>query len=138
MKLLYEAQNSVEAYMILNLVEQAGLSGRVDGEYLQGGVGELQAFGVVRVMIDEGDYLAAREIIQEWDSSQPALEPDVPVEKKSNIGSAIAGFVVGAISMAVYFHTPVSCGGVDYQHDGVMDTVYEYDLLEKVEAARKK
>ena len=53
MKLLYEAANTVEAHMILNLLEQSSLSARIDGEYLQGGVGELQAIGIVRVMVDE-------------------------------------------------------------------------------------
>lgn len=32
MKLLYEASNSLEAHMILNLLEQEGLSGRIDGD----------------------------------------------------------------------------------------------------------
>jgi Putative prokaryotic signal transducing protein len=68
MRLIYEAPNTVEAHMILNLLEQAGLSARIDGEYLQGGIGELQVVGVVRVMVEEYDYPAAKLIIEEWDA----------------------------------------------------------------------
>ena len=82
MKLLYEAQNTLEAHMILNLLEQAGLLARIDGEYLQGGVGELQAIGLVRVMVEESDYAEANDIIKEWDARQPELEADAPVIKK--------------------------------------------------------
>ena len=78
MKLLYQASNTVEAHMILNLLEQAGLSVRIDGEYLQGGIGELQAIGVVRVMVEENHYADANEVIKEWDTKQP--EQEVPLQ----------------------------------------------------------
>lgn len=35
MKVVYQASNAVEAHMILHLLEQQGLAGRIDGEYLQ-------------------------------------------------------------------------------------------------------
>jgi hypothetical protein len=60
MKLIYEASNTIEGHMILNLLEQAGLSGRVDGDYLQGGMGDLQTIGVIRVMVEDIDYDKAR------------------------------------------------------------------------------
>ena len=56
MKLVYEAANNIEGHMILNLLQQAGVTGRIDGEFLQGGAGELQAGGVVRAMVDDADY----------------------------------------------------------------------------------
>jgi hypothetical protein len=48
--------------MIVNLLEQAELRARVDGDYLQGGIGELQAVGGIRVMVAENDYADAQEI----------------------------------------------------------------------------
>lgn len=54
--------------MILGLLEQQRIPGRIEGEYLQGGVGELQAMGLVRVLVSEADYADARKIINEWES----------------------------------------------------------------------
>jgi len=45
--------------MILDLLNQEGIEGRVEGEYLQGGVGELQAINIVRVVVGESDYSEA-------------------------------------------------------------------------------
>lgn len=70
MLLIYQAQNSVEAHLLLNLFKQAGLNGRIDGEYLQGGMGELQVSGIVRVMIAQEDYLQAKEIVRQWESKE--------------------------------------------------------------------
>ena len=70
MRLVYEAENSIEANIVLGLLKQAGLSAYIEGEYLQGGIGELQAFGIVRVMIAEQDYEEARQIIMAWDKSR--------------------------------------------------------------------
>lgn len=74
MKTLYEAQNGLEAHMIVDLLEQAHLHARVDGEFLQGGVGEIQAAGIVRVMVAEDDYELALDMIKHWDAAQPRIE----------------------------------------------------------------
>lgn len=121
MKLIYEAQNSVEAHMILDLLEQAGLSARIDGEYLQGGVGELQAMGLVRVMVDEEDYLEAKQIVQEWDEKQPAEEKQTPIKKTNRFGGGILGFVLGIVVMGVYYNTPITEDGIDYNGDSKLD-----------------
>ena len=42
---VFHAANSIEAHMVLHLLEQAGITGDLEGEYLQGGVGELPAGG---------------------------------------------------------------------------------------------
>lgn len=127
MKLLYEALNTVEAHMILNLVEQAGLTGRIDGEYLQGGVGELQTMGVVRVMVAEQDYDEARLIIQDWEASQPVLESeDTPNKKTNRFSAALIGFVLGVSIMAFFYHTPVTKDGIDYNNDGKFDEKWTY------------
>ena len=66
LKLLYNASDTIEAHMVLNLLTQAGLDARVEGEYLQGAIGELPAFGVVRVMVAESNYTEAKAIMDEW------------------------------------------------------------------------
>ena len=68
MKCVFEAPNTLDAYMIFNLLLQEGIQGRVDGEYLAGGIGELQAINLVRVMVAEDDYDQAIKIIREWEA----------------------------------------------------------------------
>lgn len=105
MKLIYEAANSIEAHLILNLLEQSHLSARIDGEYLQGGVGDIQAIGIVRVMVDEEDYDAADEIIKQWDASQP--EPEKPGQASDTRCSVLVpgtiGFVLGVVFTLSFF-----------------------------------
>lgn len=71
MQTVYAASNSLEAHMILNLLESQGVPGRIEGEYLQGGVGELPVAGLVRVVVAEQDYQAAKEIVDKWETTQP-------------------------------------------------------------------
>jgi hypothetical protein len=53
MRRVFEASSGLDAHMILNLLQQQGITGRIEGEYLQGGIGELQAMGFVRVLVSE-------------------------------------------------------------------------------------
>jgi len=127
MKLLYEASNAVEAHMILNLLEQSGLSARIDGEFLQGGIGDLQVTGLVRVMVDENDYQQAKLIVQEWDAKQPEQEVQkLATKKQRGFVAGIIGFICGIAVMAVYYHTPITDDGVDYNGDGQLDEKWTY------------
>ena len=67
MKTVFNAANSFDAYLVLDLLNQVGITGRVDGEFLTGAMGELPAFDLVRVVVNEADYSLAREIILEWE-----------------------------------------------------------------------
>ncbi len=125
--------------MILNLLEQADLSARIDGEYLQGGVGELQAMGVVRVMIEESDYAEAKKIIDEWDKNQPEQEAQTKtLKKKSSFSSGVIGFLCGIAAMAIFYNTPVTDDGIDYNGDGSLDEKWTYVnyLISKTELDR--
>jgi hypothetical protein len=72
MKTVYRAANSLEAHIVLNLLRQAGIEGHISGEYLQGAMGELPAVDLVRVMVHEGDYDEALDII----AARPFTEED--------------------------------------------------------------
>jgi hypothetical protein len=72
MKTVYRAANSLEAHIILNLLRQAWIEGHISGEYLQGAMGELPAVDLVRVMVHEGDYDEALDIIE----ARPFIEED--------------------------------------------------------------
>jgi hypothetical protein len=96
MKTLYQASNSLEAHMIQDLLKMEGIAARIDGEYLQGGMGELPAAGLVRVMVDEQDYQAAKVIVDRWDAAQPPqLTSPSTVEPVRKFPIFLAGIVVG-------------------------------------------
>lgn len=72
MKPVFDANNSLEAHLVLGLLKQVGIDGIVSGEYLQGAMGELPAFGLVKVLVAEQDYRRASEIIADWQQSMLA------------------------------------------------------------------
>ena len=69
MMVVYHASNSIEAYLIKNLLEQQEIAAYVFGDYLQGGVGEIPAIGLVTVNVSDSDYTRAKVIVDEWDAS---------------------------------------------------------------------
>lgn len=71
MKTIFSADNGFEAQNILNLINQAGIVGRIEGEFLQGAFGELPpAMGMVRVLVDSADVEAATRIVEDWASGK--------------------------------------------------------------------
>ena len=75
MNCVFQASTSVEAYMIKSLLESNEIPAEVYGEHLQGGLGELQAIGAVRVMVADDYANSARELISEWERHEPPSEP---------------------------------------------------------------
>ena len=126
MKMVYESSTALEAHMVKNLLEAEGIESRIDGEYLQGGVGALQAIGIVRLMVQDSDYLKAREIIDQWESKQ-----ETEVQKKPrNRSGTTKGFIIGAVLTAgIAFwitDSPVTNEGIDYNGDGILDEKWFY------------
>lgn len=126
--------------MILNLLQQQGIDCRVDGEYLQGGVGELQAMNIVRVLVDESDYEHARVVINEWDAAQiDKVADQAPARKGSGIGTGLLlGFLTGVGVTFWAYNSPVTSDGIDYNNDGVLDErwIYKDDRIYRVEFDR--
>jgi Putative prokaryotic signal transducing protein len=94
MKCVYETSTGLDAHMILNLLELQGISGRVDGEYLQGGIGELQTMNFVRVLVPEEDCAEARKIIDSWELIQPASDN---IEREDQPHAGFLHFIVGVM-----------------------------------------
>ena len=69
MKTVYDASNNIEAHLVMHQLQQAGIDARIEGEYLQGGIGELAAAGNVRVMVDPKDESEARMVIADWEAA---------------------------------------------------------------------
>lgn len=70
MKSVYTAQNSIDAHLVRGLLESRGIDAVVTGDYLQGGIGELPAFGLVEVRVAAEDEGRARGIIHEFETGE--------------------------------------------------------------------
>jgi hypothetical protein len=97
MKIVYDAHHALDAYVVKNLLETEGIVAFVQGEHLQGGVGELAAIDLVKVSVNDQDIPKARALIEAWESSQPA-DQDVPSGAPESESNAFAMFVLGFIA----------------------------------------
>jgi len=77
MKTVYIAQHSIDAHVVRGLLENHGIDAIVMGDYLQGGIGELPAFGVIEVRVDDDDEHEARRIVQSFETGG---DPDAQLE----------------------------------------------------------
>ena len=77
MRKVYSAQNPVEAHIIRGLLEQQGIVARVNGEYLQGGIGELPLIDLVTVSVADEDYRQAVDIIEDFERSSVDDDSDL-------------------------------------------------------------
>jgi hypothetical protein len=138
MKSIYEASTALDAHMVLNLLEQEGIQGRVDGEYLPGGVGELQAINLVRVMVDEADSDRAEQVIRDWE----AIEVDKGERAKNKTSNGVSVFLIGAVigGGLIYwaYNSPVTEDGIDMNNDGVLDEkrIYKDNRISRTEVDR--
>jgi hypothetical protein len=132
MKNLYGAGNLAEAHMLQDLLSQQGIEVIVQGEYLQGGLGDLPASGLVRLLVDDGEYARAKEFLDEWLASQSQHEPEFPRDKhprKSGIGAVgggLAGLLLGFGISYVYYMVPVTSDVVDRNNDGVPEETWNF------------
>ena len=74
MKKVFDASNTIEANLLKNILEQEGLAVHIRGEYLQGGMGELPAMGLVSLIVEDEDYQRAVKIIQNWERGEYAIK----------------------------------------------------------------
>lgn len=98
MKIVFDAANALEAHMLQDLLAMQGVKSRIQGEHLQGGVGELPAVGLVKVSVEEADYARAQEIIAQWEAQEPSQEV-APASRRLRSGYLamfLLGLAVGA------------------------------------------
>lgn len=69
MKTVFDASSNIEAHLVMHQLQQAGLEAIIQGEFLQGGIGELPAAGNIRVLVGEDDVDEARQVIADWDAA---------------------------------------------------------------------
>jgi len=70
MKKVFDALSNIEAHLVLHQLQQAGLDAHIQGEHLQGGMGDLPALGNVRIMVSDTDEVEACEVIADWNDAE--------------------------------------------------------------------
>ncbi|MBT5861770.1 MAG: DUF2007 domain-containing protein [Gammaproteobacteria bacterium] len=70
MKKVFDALSNIEAHLVLHQLQQAGLDARIQGEHLQGGMGDLPALGNVRIIVNDTDEVEARQVIADWNDAE--------------------------------------------------------------------
>lgn len=121
----YEAANGLEAHMIADLLKQEGIEAEVSGQHLQGAVGELPAAGLVRVLVEEDQYLQARAIIQRWESTDVGA-PTAPVRPRKRWPAFLAGLLLGVGATWAVTRVPSYENGYDHNGDGILDEKWIY------------
>lgn len=66
MRVVYEAENVIDAHLVKGLLEAEQIPVFVRGEYLTGAIGELPVMGLVAVCVAERDLEAAARIVAAW------------------------------------------------------------------------
>jgi len=134
MRTLYEAASALEAHMLQDVLRQEGISARIDGEYLTGALGELPAAGLVRLVVDEDDYAAARAVIERWEQASPASAAPAPARGDAGANAArriaapralalaaMLGLLAGSGLTWSLLRVPALESGLDHNGDGVID-----------------
>lgn len=67
MKVIYRAQDIVEAHILAGLLQSRGVEAFVGGHYLQGGIGELAALDSATLSVEDRYEENARAIIAEYE-----------------------------------------------------------------------
>jgi len=127
---VYECNLAVEAHMVCDLLSQAGISARVDGEFLQSAAGEIPLGNTVKVRVDPSRVAEAREVIEDWEKLQPTPEPGAARTVQPARSRALlwlfAGVLLGGAGVVVLLRNPASVNGVDYDGDGRYEVTYYY------------
>jgi hypothetical protein len=123
MKKVFDAANAVEAHMVLHMLENHGIGGRIEGEHLGGAVGELPAFGLVRVLVEEADVERARSIIADWEKRQPGETTPALSPRVAAAGGLVLGTLIGGLAVFWIHAAPAPEVGRDFNEDGKPDEV---------------
>ena len=70
---VFTAKNSIEANIVKGMLEANDIPAYVEGEYLQGAIGELSAIDFAFVSVDEANELMALNIINEYETGSYSI-----------------------------------------------------------------
>lgn len=77
---IYRAADLAEANIVRGMLEAHGIAAHVNGQFLQGGVGDLPTFDLMSVSVGDDDEARARELIRAYVSGELALGDEENLE----------------------------------------------------------
>ena len=70
---IFTAKNSIEANIVKGMLEANDIPAYVEGEYLQGAIGELSAIDFVFVSVDEVNESKALTLVNEYETGNYSI-----------------------------------------------------------------
>lgn len=156
MVIIYRAANIADAHLIRQMLEAEGIHAFIQGEYLQGAVGELPANTEILVQVGNDDYAAARAVVERWESAEvEAIEDDaedapqytassLPARRGVSVFTVIGCLLVGALGGAAMvwavYNRPSDGTSIDYDGDGRAEerVFFAGERAERVESDRNR
>jgi hypothetical protein len=131
MHTIYEANNSIEAHMLLDLLEQRGIKAFLVGDYLQTGFGELPSIAI-QIQVLEADAEAASIVIQEWEKQSPTNTTKYNQTTTLNLGLIVLSICVGLALGFLVTHLLYTSNSheteLDHNLDGKPDEFISYSM----------
>jgi hypothetical protein len=70
---VFTAKNSIEANIVKGMLEANDIPAYVEGEYLQGAIGELSAIDFVFVSVDDENEMKATNLVNEYETGSYSI-----------------------------------------------------------------
>jgi hypothetical protein len=156
MQIIYHAANLTDAHLLRQLLEDVGIPVHLNGEYLQGALGEVPANSPILLMVPDEHVQTARAMVLDWERATPqydeASEDDAVVPGSTiasanrggsvfaTIGSLLFGAFCGAAIVWTIYNRPGTPGEIDYDGDGRIDERWHFagDRLDRLETDRNR
>ena len=74
MQKIYDAENTMDASIVKGLLEEHEIPAFINGQYLQGGIGELPVSGIVSVSVPHQHAENAKQIVKDYFSATPVID----------------------------------------------------------------
>lgn len=157
MQTIYQAANLADAHLLRQLLQDSGIPVHLNGEYLQGALGEVPPNTPILLMVPDEHAQTARAIVLDWERAVPepdadddALAADPPVSSSmiayrggstfASIASLLFGALCGAGIVWTIYNRPGTPGEIDYNGDGRIDERWHFagDRIDRLETDRNR
>ena len=77
MRVVYEAENIIDAHLVKGMLEHEGIPAFVRGEYLTGALGDLPVMGLVAVSVPDSRWPEAEALLRAFraERARPLADP---------------------------------------------------------------
>lgn len=62
-----------------------GINSHIMGGYLEGGIGEIQTMGVIKLIVEEQDFEQAKVLIREWENQRVDTDLDQDYDHETTV-----------------------------------------------------